>query len=208
MNTKHSTTCRCPKCTKKKAINRTYIEDDDALFDFNSTRELGEREELNDERVHEEIIYEMFPIGQKAATLPNLRRVSVSSRANATKQRKIIIDKFLPNKPSLSPYHVRQIEAVARQVVESWQTPRPIQSVRLVGYREQLSEGAAGLRLARQRAQTVGTMLKQSITRLKPDLAQKIQIKLQHASDDRSATSSRSKVDRARNRRVELFFSN
>jgi outer membrane protein OmpA-like peptidoglycan-associated protein len=118
-----------------------------------------------------------------------------------------VLSRFSFERASLRRHHIPQIRRIARRVVASWRTGRPIRTIRLVGHTDNRGSARYNRRLGRQRALAVRSRLIRGINRLWPGLTRRISIIPQTIGEAKPIASNRTASGRALNRRVAIFLS-
>jgi predicted chitinase len=119
-----------------------------------------------------------------------------------------VLDGFAFDRVDVPPRHVGTIQKVARLVLASQASPRPIRAIRLVGHTDHSGRIAYNLGLGRNRAEAVRRELSLALDRLRPATSSAVLIDSSaSAGATWPVTSNASDAGRARNRRVEIFLS-
>jgi hypothetical protein len=117
-----------------------------------------------------------------------------------------ILDRFQFDRPSLQPFHIPVIERIARVVVASWSTTRPIRNIELVGHADSRGSASYNVALGGRRAGAVRDRLAAAIGRLRPSLTRQIRFAVRSMGATRPIAPRTTSEGQARNRRVEVFF--
>jgi outer membrane protein OmpA-like peptidoglycan-associated protein len=118
-----------------------------------------------------------------------------------------VLSRFYFERASLRRHHIPEIRRIARRVVASWRTGRPIRTIRLVGHTDNRGSARYNRRLGRQRALAVRSRLIRGINRLWPGLTRRISIIPQTIGEAKPIANNRTASGRALNRRVAIFLS-
>ena len=118
-----------------------------------------------------------------------------------------ILSHFSVDSATLRPHHMPPIEQVARHVIASWRTRRPIRTIRLVGHTDNRGSARYNRRLGKQRAMAARNRLVLEINRLRPNLTRNVDVVARSAGGTRPIASNRTPTGRAFNHRVEVFLS-
>lgn len=101
----------------------------------------------------------------------------------------------------LPPSHRAQIDQLARRILASWSTARPVRAIRVVGHTNPVGTDRANMALGQRRAEAVRRELLASLERYRRGSSGQLQ----------AQAASRGELDQvpgpaALNRRVQLFF--
>jgi outer membrane protein OmpA-like peptidoglycan-associated protein len=118
-----------------------------------------------------------------------------------------ILNRFPFDRATVQPFHLPPIGRIADTVVASWNTRRPIRTIRLIGHAD--SRGSAGYNLAlgQWRALAVRDRLVAAIRKMRPAILQQVRFIPQSMGERRPIAPSTTPQGRARNRRVEITLS-
>jgi outer membrane protein OmpA-like peptidoglycan-associated protein len=161
---------------------------------------------------------ELFPEHEAASarSQPTLRRGGVPFRANRFAQRVLpaaasgcllrrdseILDFFLFNSSTLRPFHIREIRAIARRIVSSLASAKPIRLVTIVGHTDERGSDLFNLNLGKKRARAAAV-------RLSLELGANVsKVRVVTSSLGESSPIAPNSFDRGRacNRRAQLFL--
>jgi outer membrane protein OmpA-like peptidoglycan-associated protein len=118
-----------------------------------------------------------------------------------------VLDQFGFDKSAVLPHHQPQIDRMARCVVASQSTARPIRSMRVVGHASPEGTDAYNDQLGLNRANAVIARLKEAIRSLSPGLENQIRFVPESGGERQPRVDNSTEQGRSRNRRVEVCFS-
>ncbi len=118
-----------------------------------------------------------------------------------------VLHRFEFDKSTVQPFHLPLIEGLARRLVASSRSGRPIRTVRLVGHADSRGSASYNQALGQRRALAVRARLMAAVDRLQPGLSRRINFVPQSLGESRPVAPSNTPEGRARNRRVQVFFS-
>jgi flagellar motor protein MotB len=78
------------------------------------------------------------------------------------------LDRFEFNKSELRDFHIPLIDRIARDVVESWETPRKVTQITVTGHTDPRGGPSFNMGLGQQRAQSVADRLRRTIETIAP----------------------------------------
>jgi flagellar motor protein MotB len=119
-------------------------------------------------------------------------------------RRPIVLDRFGLDQAVLTPAHRLVIDRLARQIIVSWRTARPIRAIRLVGHTDNSGPDSYNLALGQRRAQAAQQELARAIERLQPGLTRRILFQILSEGERRPAATNNTPDGRTRNRRVVI----
>jgi len=117
-----------------------------------------------------------------------------------------VLERFAFDRATLLPAHLQRINQLARQIIASANTGRPVSVVRLAGHADSAGPAAYNLRLGQARAQAAQRALARALERQRPGASQPVRFEVQSLGEARPAFSNASPSGRARNRRVEIYL--
>src|SRR5690606_14618966 len=115
-------------------------------------------------------------------------------------QASAVLDRFAFDSDALPAHHAPKIAELARRIVSSQGTSRPIRSVRVVGFTDPSGSETYNLQLGERRARRVADALRAQIQTLSSTAAKDITIVTE------SRGESQTRADPAASRRVEVFL--
>jgi outer membrane protein OmpA-like peptidoglycan-associated protein len=122
-------------------------------------------------------------------------------------RRAAVLDHFAFDRQDLSTAHRQILARLARVIVASQRTVRPVKTVVLVGHTDNAGQAAYNQGLGLRRARAVRLGLRQALARLSPSLSRALRIVTRSRGESRPVTSNATPAGRARNRRVVVYFS-
>ncbi len=147
------------------------------------------------------------PAPHRIPVAPPIPRPSPPPPAPSRLRRLTALEQFAFDRSDLTLLHGRQIAGVARAIVASRRTPRPIRSVVLVGHTDSAGRPSYNVGLGLRRAAAVARALRLAVARLSPVVARSLRIVTRSGGEARPAVSNATPAGRARNRRVVVFVS-
>jgi hypothetical protein len=117
----------------------------------------------------------------------------------------INLDRFLFDRHTLTPRLERKVDRFASEVVKSWQTSKPIQTIYLIGHADDRGSHTYNDNLGERRAQSVKRRLVGALDALQAGLSKQIQFKVGTRGKRQPAARRKTRAARRRNRRVEVL---
>jgi hypothetical protein len=118
-----------------------------------------------------------------------------------------LLDSLRPAQQRRHALRATPASRLARSIVASWLTRRPIRRIRLVGHTDTSGPRAYNFRLGERRTRSAMKGLERALERLRPGLTRRIRFLLSSLGERRPVASNATLDGRARNRRVEVFLS-
>jgi hypothetical protein len=112
-----------------------------------------------------------------------------------------VLDRFEFDRASLRPFHTSQIIEIARRVIASQTTPRPIRSLLLIGHTDPVGTDEYNDELGCRRARAVRRRLLDTINRMQPGVAKPVLIAVDTRGEKKQIAG-----DRERSRRVQVII--
>jgi outer membrane protein OmpA-like peptidoglycan-associated protein len=151
-----------------------------------------------------------------ARSLPGFERVGIPLRAPRFARRALpaaasacllrrdseILDFFLFNSSALRPFHIREIRAIARRIVSSLASAKPIRLVTIVGHTDERGSDPFNLNLGKKRAHAAAVRLSLELGAT----ASKVRVVTNSLGESSPIAPNSFDRGRACNRRVQLFI--
>ncbi|MBI2906443.1 MAG: peptidoglycan-binding protein [Chloroflexi bacterium] len=113
-----------------------------------------------------------------------------------------ILERFGFDSDRLQPFHAPLIEDVARRIVASQSSDRPVRSIQVIGHTDPVGSETYNRALGQRRANQVAQALRANLEGLRPGLSRSLAITVDTRGETQTVPG-----DAARSRRVEVFLS-
>jgi flagellar motor protein MotB len=120
-----------------------------------------------------------------------------------------VLDHFKFDRDTVRPFHRSEIIEIARRVIASQSSSRPIREIRVVGHTDTEGSASYNVKLGRRRAERVRQELAATIERMRPGLARRVKfLPAESKGETQSMATNRARRGKACNRRVEIYLNN
>jgi outer membrane protein OmpA-like peptidoglycan-associated protein len=140
-------------------------------------------------------------VGPKTQAALQAAFAAASPVPTADRHDKKVLSNFRFDNAQLKPEHRTTIEQVARQIVNSQRSAKPIRLVQIEGHTDPVGSQEYNLKLGKRRAEGVARYLRDTVERMQPGLGQRVTFRVKSWGEHVPVAG-----DSARSRRVEILL--